>query len=112
MTAYQGLGKLLLQVGQETYQGTALLQRAGVLRTAPGVKPSLVADADGAAVEWTAVSPNLVEAAMLRDGAVATDVEVIAHVDEATCEMVPPELLGGVVLGLAGGGAVNDEVTN
>ena len=104
MTAYQGGGELLLQVGQEPYQGAALLQRSGVLRTALGVKPSLVADADAAAVEGTAVSPHLVEAAMPGDGAVATDVEVIAHVDEATCEMVAPELLGG--------GAVDDEVTH
>ena len=112
MTAYLCGGKLLLKFGQETYQGTALFQRAGVFRTALGVKTALVADADAAAVEGTAVSPHLVEAAMPGDGAVATDVEVVAHVDEATGEMVAPELLGGVVLGLAGGGAVNDKVTH
>ena len=51
MTAYLCGGKLLLQFGQETYQGTALFQRAGVFRTAPGVKTALVADADAAAVD-------------------------------------------------------------
>ena len=54
----------------------------------------------------------LVKAAVLGDGAVLADVEVIAHVEEATGEMVVLELLGGVVLGLAGGGTVDDEITD
>ena len=49
----------------------------------------------------------LVKAAVLGDRAILADVEVIAHVEEATGEMVVLELLGGVVLGLAGGGTVN-----
>ena len=40
---------------------------------------------------------------MAGDGAVATDVVVIAHVDETTGEMVALELLGGVVPVFAGG---------
>ena len=51
----------------------------------------------------------LVKAAVLGDGAVLADVEVIANVEEATGEMVVLELLGGVVLGLAGGGTVDDD---
>ena len=47
--------------------------------------------------------PNLVESAMAGDGAVATDVVVIAYVDETTGEMVALELLGGVVPVFAGG---------
>ena len=54
----------------------------------------------------------LVKAAVLGDGAVLADVEVIANIEEATGEMVVLELLGGVVLGLAGGGTVEDEITN
>ena len=34
-------------------------------------------------------------------------IEVVAHVDEASRHVVALELLGSVVLGLAGGGTVN-----
>ena len=46
------------------------------------------------------------------DSAVTADVEVIAHVDEPSCEMVATQLVGGVVLGLAGGGTVDDDETH
>ena len=51
----------------------------------------------------------LVKAAVLGDGAVTADVVVIAYVDEASLQVVVLELLGGVVAGLAGGGAVDDD---
>ena len=54
----------------------------------------------------------LVKAAVLGDRGILAALEVIAHVDEATGEMVVLELLGGVVLGLAGGGTVEDEITD
>ena len=69
-------------------------------------------DADGATVEGAAVSAYLVQAAMLSGGAVLADIEVITDVDEASREVVVLELLGSVVLGLAGGGAVNDDVAD
>ena len=37
---------------------------------------------------------------------------MIAHVDEATLQVVVLELLGSVVLGLARGGAVDDDVAD
>ena len=49
----------------------------------------------------------LVKAAVLGDGAVLADVEVITYVEEASREVIALELLRGVVLGLAGGGTVN-----
>ena len=54
----------------------------------------------------------LVKAAVLGDCAVFSYIEVIAHVDEASRQMVALELLGGVVLGFAGGGTVDDDVTD
>ena len=55
---------------------------------------------------------HFIKAAVLGDGAILADVEVIADVDEASREVVVLELLGSVVLGLAGGGAVNDDVAD
>ena len=55
---------------------------------------------------------HFIQAAVLGDGAILADVEVIADVDEASREVVVLELLGSVVLGLAGGGAVNDDVAD
>ena len=49
---------------------------------------------------------------MLSDRAILADVEVITDVDEATLQVVVLELLGGVVLGLTRGGAVDNEVTD
>ena len=58
------------------------------------------------------MSAHFIQAAVLGDGAILADVEVIADVDEASREVVVLELLGGVVLGLAGGGAVDDEIAD
>ena len=58
------------------------------------------------------MSAHFIQAAVLGDGAILADVEVIADVDEASREVVVLELLGSVVLGLAGGGAVNDDVAD
>ena len=46
----------------------------------------------------------LVKAAMLSDSAVFSYIEVITDFEEASCQVVVLELLGGVVLGFAGGG--------
>ena len=51
----------------------------------------------------------LVQAAVLGDSAIFSYIEVITDVDEATSQVVVLELLGGVVLGLASGGTVNDD---
>ena len=51
----------------------------------------------------------LVQTAVLGDSAIFSYIEVITDVDEATSQVVVLELLGGVVLGLASGGTVNDD---
>ena len=55
---------------------------------------------------------HFVKAAVLGDGAILADIEVITDVDEAALQVVVLQLLGGVVLGLAGGGAVDDEIAD
>ena len=55
---------------------------------------------------------DFVKAAVLSDRAILADVEVITHVDETALQVVVLELLGGVVLGLTRGGAVDDEVAD
>ena len=112
MTTDDGVGKLAMEVEDEGDEGSTLLEGASVLGFAFGIQTAFVADADGAAVEGAAVSAHFIQAAVLGDGAILADVEVIADVDEASREVVVLELLGGVVLGLAGGGAVDDEVTD
>ena len=61
-----------------------MLEGAGVLRFAFGIKATLIADADGTAVEGAAMSACLVKAAVLGGGAILADVEVIADVYGAT----------------------------
>ena len=112
MTSDDGLGKLTMEVEDEGDEGSTLLEGAGVLGFAVSVEAAFVADADGAAVEGAAVSAHFIQAAVLGDGAILADVEVIADVDEASREVVVLELLGSVVLGLAGGGAVDDDVAD
>ena len=101
-----------MEVEDEGDEGSTLLEGASVLGFAVGVEAAFVADADGAAVEGAAVCAYFIQAAVLGDGAILADVEVIADVDEASREVVVLELLGSVVLGLAGGGAVNDDVAD
>ena len=112
MTSDDGLWELAMEVEKEAYQGGSLLECAGVLGFAVGIETAFVAYADGAAVEGAAVCAHFVKAAVLGDGAILADVEVITHVDEATLQVVVLELLGSVVLGLAGGGAVDYDVAD
>ena len=53
------------------------------------------------------MSAYFVQAAVLSDGTIFPDVVVITDIDETTSQVVVFELLGGVVLGLAGGGTVD-----
>ena len=112
MTTDDGVGKLAMEVEDEGDEGSTLLEGASVLGFAVSVEAAFVADADGAAVEGAAVSAHFIQAAVLGDGAILADVEVITHVDEASREVVVLELLGSVVLGLAGGGAVDDDIAD
>ena len=109
MTTDYSLGKETPQAGEEVCQAFGLCRCAGVGRTTLSVESALIADADGAAVVGTAVSPYLEQAAMLGQVAVASDVEVIAHGAETAGTMVAQELFGCVVLRTAGGGTVEDE---
>ena len=112
MTSDDGVGELAMEIKKETDEGGSLLECTGVLGFAVSVEAAFVADADGAAVEGAAVCAHFIQAAVLGDCAILADVEVIADVDEASREVVVLELLGSVVLGLAGGGAVNDDVAD
>ena len=109
MTSDDGLGELTMEIEKETDEGSTLLEGAGVLRFALVIKTAFIADADGAAVEGAAMGADFIQAAVLGDRAILADVEVITDVDEASSQVVVLELLGGVVLGLTRGGAVDDE---
>ncbi len=106
MSTHHSLREEPLQPAEEVVQPLGLCRGAGVGRTALCVEPALVADADGAAVVGTAVGAHFEQAAVLGQGSVATDVEVIAHGAEAAGTVVVKQLLGGIVLRAAGGGAV------
>ena len=58
------------------------------------------------------MSAYLIKAAVLGDGAILADVEVITDVDETTLQVIVLELLGGVVTVLTRGGAVDDEIAD
>ena len=107
MPTDDGLGKLLLKVENEADERGTLLECASVLGFAVGVETAFVADADGAAVEGAAMRAYFVQLSVLSHRAIFSYIKVIAHVDEASRHVVALELLGGVVLGLAGGGTVN-----
>ena len=112
MTSDDGLWELAMEVEKKAYQGGSLLECAGVLGFAVGIETAFVAYADGAAVEGATVCAHLIQTTVLSDGAILADVEVITHVDESTLQVVVLELLGSVVLGLSGGGAVDDDVAD
>ena len=84
VTTDDGLGELTMEIEKETYEGSSLLEGAGVLRFAFGIQAAFIADADGAAVEGTAMGADFVKAAVLGGGAVLADVIMVANVDEAT----------------------------
>ena len=112
MTTDDGLGELTMEIEKETDEGSSLLEGAGVFGFAFGIETAFIADADGAAVEGAAMCADFVKAAVLGDRAILADVEVITDVDEASLQVVVLQLLGGVVLGLTRGGAMDDEVAD
>ena len=112
MTTDDGLGELTMEIEKETDEGSSLLEGAGVFGFAFGIETAFIADADGATVEGAAMGADFVKAAVLSDRAILADVEVITDVDEASLQVIVLQLLGGVVLGLTRGGAVDDEVTD
>ena len=107
MTADDSLRKLLLEVENEADERGTLFESASVLGLAVGVETAFVADADGAAVEGAAMRAYFVQLSVLSHRAIFSYIKVIAHVDEASRHVVALELLGSVVLGLAGGGTVD-----
>ena len=84
MTSDDGLGELTMEIEKETDERSSLLEGAGVFGFAFGIEAAFIADADGAAVEGTAMCAYLVKAAVLGDRAILADVEVITDVDEAS----------------------------
>ena len=112
MTTDDGFGELAMEIKKEADEGGTLLEGASVLWLAVGVEAAFIADADGTAVEGATVSADLIKAAVLSDRAILADVEVITDVDEASLQVVVLQLLGGVVLGLTRGGAVDNEVAD
>ena len=107
MTSDDGLGKMAMEVEKKTDERGTLLECAGVLGFAVGIETAFVAYADGAAVEGAAVGTHFVQFSVLCHRTIFSYIEVVAHVDEASRHVVALELLGSVVLGLAGGGTVN-----
>ena len=112
MTTNGGLGELLLQLDEELDERAALGNGAGILRFAFGVKTAFIADADGTAVEGAAMSAHLIQSAVLGDGAILTDIEVITYVDKTTLQMVVLQLLWSIVTVLTRGGAGNNKITD
>ena len=100
------------QFQQQTFQPVGLFRGERVGGMPFGIQSALVAHADGAPVEGTAVGAHLEQAAVLADGSVAADVEVIADGAEAAGTMVVQELLHGIVAVAAGGRAVQDDVAH
>ena len=84
VTSDDGLGESPMEIEKKTDEGSSLLEGAGVLRFAFGIQAAFIADADGAAVEGTAMGADFVKAAVLSDRAILADVEVITDVDEAS----------------------------
>ena len=60
VTTDGGLGELTMEIEKETDEGSSLLEGAGVLRFAFGIKTAFIADADGATVEGAAMSSDFV----------------------------------------------------
>ena len=112
MTTDDGLGELPMEIEKETDEGSSLLEGAGVLRFAFGVETAFIADADGTTVEGATMSAHLIQAAMLSDRAILTDIEVITYVDKTTLQMIVLQLLWSVVTVLTRGGAVNNEIAD
>ena len=112
MTTDDGLGELPMEIEKETDERSSLLEGAGVFGFAVGIKAAFIADADGAAVKGATMGADFVKAAVLGGGAILADVEVITDVDETSLQVVVLQLLGGVILGLTRGGAVDNEVTD
>ena len=100
------------ELGQQIAEPEALGIGTGVGGMTLTVESAFVADADAAAVEREAVGTHFEQPAMLRDRAVATDVEVVAYGAETVGAMVAQQPLHRVVVGLAGGRAVEDEVAD
>ena len=109
VTADDGLGKMAMEVEEESDERGTLLESASVLRFAVGVEAAFIAYSDGAAVEGAAVGTYFVQFSVLCHRTIFSYIVVIAHVDEASRHVVALELLGSVVLGLAGGGTVDDD---
>lgn len=107
-----GVGKERQQAAEKGGEPFGLPGRACVGREAVDIESAFVAHAYGAAVEGAAVGAHLQQTAVLRQGAVATDVEVIAYGAEATRTVIAQQLLHGVVAGAAGGRAVQNDVAH
>ena len=88
MSPYPGTGKELCQTHQQQGKLFCLLCGPGVCRMSVRIQTALVADADAATVPGTAVCPHFQQFAVLGDGAVATDIEVVTYSPETTGLMV------------------------
>ena len=106
------LRKKLQQPPDERYQLFRLFRRPRVGGMPVLVQSAFVTDADGAPVEGTAMGAHFEQPAVLADGSVAADVEVVADGAEPTGTMVVQELLHGIVAVAAGGGTVEDDVAH
>ena len=60
MTSDDGLGELTMEIEKEADEGSSLLEGAGVLGFAVGIKAAFIADADGTTVEGAAMSADFI----------------------------------------------------
>ena len=112
MATDDGFGELAMEIEKEADEGGTLLEGASVLGLAVGIETAFITDADGASVEGATMSAHLIQAAVLSDRAILTDIEVITYVDEATLQVVVLQLLWSIITVLTRGGAVDDEIAD
>lgn len=109
VSSHQSRRKETVEFPQQFQQGCFLLRSAGVGRITLLVQPTLVADADGTAVETTGMCANFQQATVLCHDAALADIKMIPDGTEATGLMVAQHLFHRVFTVTTGGGAVDNE---
>ena len=100
------------ELHQQELELLSLLLSARVSIVPLRVESALVADANGAAVERTAVSAHLQQLAVLRHLTVAANVEVVADSAELARAVVTHQFADAVVTVTASARAVDDEIAH
>ena len=109
VSRHLGIRKEAAELPQQFHHPLLLRRGTGIRRTARGIQSALITDADAATIEATGVCSHLQQAAVLRQGAVLSDIEMITYGTEAPFPMVTEHLFRRIVLVTSGGRAVDDE---